>query len=118
VFQAREEGYVATSLAIGETTCHLPARIHFALRLSDDQHPAEGHAHADQRLLLELATVLSQVAHAQRLFRLASASSSRVSLLRRRPLFESFSKNNAIVFKKPVTEGIHIEDVKVVNGSG
>src|SRR6267378_2985032 len=30
--------------------------------------------------------------------------------------FESFSKNNAIVFKKPVTEGIHIEDVKVVNG--
>src|SRR5467141_2748029 len=30
--------------------------------------------------------------------------------------FESFSKNNAIVFKKPVTEGIHIEEVKVVNG--
>jgi phosphoribosylamine--glycine ligase len=30
--------------------------------------------------------------------------------------FESFSKNNAIVFKKPATEGIHIEDVKIVNG--
>src|SRR5271165_6676695 len=30
--------------------------------------------------------------------------------------FESFSKNNAIVFKKPNMEGIHIEDVKEVNG--
>jgi len=29
--------------------------------------------------------------------------------------FESFSKNNAIVFKKPNMEGIHIEDVKEVN---
>ena len=29
--------------------------------------------------------------------------------------FESFSKNAAIVFKRPVTEGIHIEDVKIVN---
>src|SRR5262249_28417458 len=28
---------------------------------------------------------------------------------------ESFSKNAAIVFKRPVTEGIHIEDVKIVN---
>ena len=30
--------------------------------------------------------------------------------------FESFSKNGAIVFKKPTQEGIHIEDVKQVNG--
>ncbi|HMI53414.1 MAG TPA: phosphoribosylglycinamide synthetase C domain-containing protein [Candidatus Saccharimonadales bacterium] len=30
--------------------------------------------------------------------------------------FESFSKNNAIVFKKPTTDGIHIEDVKQLNG--
>jgi phosphoribosylamine--glycine ligase len=30
--------------------------------------------------------------------------------------FESFSKNGAIVFKKPNMEGIHIEDVKEVNG--
>src|SRR6266446_6309644 len=30
--------------------------------------------------------------------------------------FESFSKNNAIVFKKPNMEGMHIEDVKEVNG--
>src|SRR5882757_7246521 len=30
--------------------------------------------------------------------------------------FESFSKNNAIVFKRPNMEGIHIEDVKEVNG--
>jgi phosphoribosylamine---glycine ligase len=29
--------------------------------------------------------------------------------------FESFSKNAAIVFKRPVNEGIHIEDVKIVN---
>jgi phosphoribosylamine---glycine ligase len=29
--------------------------------------------------------------------------------------FESFSKNAAIVFKRPVYEGIHIEDVKIVN---
>jgi phosphoribosylamine--glycine ligase len=29
--------------------------------------------------------------------------------------FESFSKNAAIVFKRPTTEGIHIEDVKIVN---
>lgn len=30
--------------------------------------------------------------------------------------FESFSKNAAIVFKKPPTDEIHIEDVKQVNG--
>src|SRR5262249_27112028 len=30
--------------------------------------------------------------------------------------FESFSKNAAIVFKKPSTEGVHIEDVKQLNG--
>src|SRR5262245_2689812 len=30
--------------------------------------------------------------------------------------FESFSKNAAIVFKKPSVEGVHIEDVKEVNG--
>jgi phosphoribosylamine---glycine ligase len=30
--------------------------------------------------------------------------------------FESFSKNAAIVFKKPSIEGVHIEDVKEVNG--
>jgi phosphoribosylamine---glycine ligase len=30
--------------------------------------------------------------------------------------FESFSKNAAIVFKKPITEGVHIEDVKQLNG--
>jgi phosphoribosylamine--glycine ligase len=30
--------------------------------------------------------------------------------------FESFSKNAAIVFKRPNLEGIHIEDVKIVNG--
>jgi len=30
--------------------------------------------------------------------------------------FNSFSKNAAIVFKRPMTEGIHIEDVKEVNG--
>ncbi|MEQ9403676.1 MAG: hypothetical protein RIM99_08840 [Cyclobacteriaceae bacterium] len=30
--------------------------------------------------------------------------------------FEAFSKDAAIVFKKPTTEGIHIEDVKMVNG--
>jgi phosphoribosylamine---glycine ligase len=30
--------------------------------------------------------------------------------------FESFSKNGAIVFKKPTTEGVHIEDVKQLNG--
>jgi phosphoribosylamine--glycine ligase len=30
--------------------------------------------------------------------------------------FESFSKNAAIVFKKPTTEGVHIEDVKQLNG--
>jgi len=30
--------------------------------------------------------------------------------------FESFSKNNAIVFKKPSQDGVHIEDVKQVNG--
>lgn len=29
--------------------------------------------------------------------------------------FASFSKNTAIVFKKPMTEGIHIEDVKLVH---
>ena len=29
--------------------------------------------------------------------------------------FESFSKNAAIVFKRPANEGIHIEDVKIVN---
>ena len=29
--------------------------------------------------------------------------------------FESFSKNAAIVFKRPVNDGIHIEDVKIVN---
>ena len=29
--------------------------------------------------------------------------------------FDSFSKNAVIVFKKPQTEGIHIEDVKLVN---
>src|SRR5271157_5139228 len=30
--------------------------------------------------------------------------------------FNSFSKNAAIVFKRPTNEGIHIEDVKEVNG--
>lgn len=30
--------------------------------------------------------------------------------------FESFSKNGAIVFRKPTQEGVHIEDVKQVNG--
>jgi len=30
--------------------------------------------------------------------------------------FESCSKNNAIVFKKPNREGTHIEDAKMVNG--
>ncbi|WP_421764978.1 hypothetical protein [Ekhidna sp.] len=30
--------------------------------------------------------------------------------------FEAFSKDAAIVFKKPTAEGIHIEDVKMVNG--
>jgi len=30
--------------------------------------------------------------------------------------FNSFSKNAAIVFKRPMSEGIHIEDVKEVNG--
>jgi len=30
--------------------------------------------------------------------------------------FDSFSKNAAIVFKKPIPEGVHIEDVKLVNG--
>jgi len=30
--------------------------------------------------------------------------------------FNSFSKNAAIVFKRPMNEGIHIEDVKEVNG--
>lgn len=30
--------------------------------------------------------------------------------------FEAFSKDAAIVFKKPNTEGVHIEDVKMVNG--
>src|SRR5579859_575961 len=30
--------------------------------------------------------------------------------------FDSFSKNAAIVFKKPTQEGVHIEDVKEVNG--
>src|SRR5271168_980114 len=30
--------------------------------------------------------------------------------------FESFSKNGAIVFKKTNTDGVHIEDVKEVNG--
>src|SRR5215467_2969157 len=30
--------------------------------------------------------------------------------------FESFSKNAAIVFKRPSSEGVHIEDVKEVNG--
>src|SRR5262252_5224044 len=29
--------------------------------------------------------------------------------------FEAFSKNAAIVFKRPMNEGIHIEDVKIVN---
>lgn len=29
--------------------------------------------------------------------------------------FDSYSKNATIVFKKPVTEGIHIEDVKCIN---
>ncbi len=32
------------------------------------------------------------------------------------PTFESFSKNGAIVFKKPNYNGIHIEDVKEVKG--
>ena len=32
------------------------------------------------------------------------------------PTFESFSKNAAIVFKKPNFDGIHIEDVKEVKG--
>lgn len=30
--------------------------------------------------------------------------------------FESYSKNATIVFKKPTHEGVHIEDVKLVNG--
>ena len=30
--------------------------------------------------------------------------------------FDSFSRDAAIVFKKPMTEGVHIEDVKLVNG--
>ena len=30
--------------------------------------------------------------------------------------FDSFSKNAAIIFKKPMPEGIHIEDVKMENG--
>src|SRR6202007_1163628 len=30
--------------------------------------------------------------------------------------FDSFSKNASIVFKKPTQEGVHIEDVKEVNG--
>ena len=30
--------------------------------------------------------------------------------------FESFSKNGAIVFKKPAQDEVHIEDVKQVNG--
>lgn len=30
--------------------------------------------------------------------------------------FDSFSKNAAIVFKKPTQDGVHIEDVKEVNG--
>ncbi|NNE41804.1 MAG: phosphoribosylamine--glycine ligase [Marinicaulis sp.] len=30
--------------------------------------------------------------------------------------FESYSKNATIVFKKPMTDGVHIEDVKLVNG--
>lgn len=29
--------------------------------------------------------------------------------------FEAFSKNAAIIFKKPITDGVHIEDVKLVN---
>ncbi|WP_420575477.1 hypothetical protein [Ekhidna sp.] len=29
--------------------------------------------------------------------------------------FEAFSKNAAIIFKKPMTDGVHIEDVKLVN---
>ncbi|MEQ9302271.1 MAG: hypothetical protein RJQ14_00030, partial [Marinoscillum sp.] len=29
--------------------------------------------------------------------------------------FEAFSKDAAIIFKKPMTEGVHIEDVKLVN---
>ncbi|MGC1417967.1 MAG: phosphoribosylglycinamide synthetase C domain-containing protein, partial [Candidatus Acidiferrum sp.] len=32
------------------------------------------------------------------------------------PTFESFSKNGAIVFKKPNYDGVHIEDVKEVKG--
>ena len=30
--------------------------------------------------------------------------------------FDSFSKNNAIIFKKPSLEGVHFEDVKLVKG--
>ncbi|NNC98588.1 MAG: phosphoribosylamine--glycine ligase, partial [Gammaproteobacteria bacterium] len=30
--------------------------------------------------------------------------------------FDSYSKGATIVFKKPIGEGIHIEDVKLVNG--
>ncbi len=30
--------------------------------------------------------------------------------------FDAFSRNAAIIFKKPMTEGIHVEDVKLVNG--
>ena len=30
--------------------------------------------------------------------------------------FDTYSKNNAVMFKKPMSEGIHIEDVKTVDG--
>src|ERR1700741_2533042 len=32
--------------------------------------------------------------------------------------FKSFSKNSAIVFKKPPSDEMHIEDVKQTNGEG
>ena len=97
---------------------HLPAGIHGPLRLSDDQHPARGHDHADRPVFLGPREWHRSEAESRSGFQIGVRIVVPPFPFDDDETFDSFSKNAVIVFKKPPADEIHIEDVKQSTASG
>ena len=96
---------------------HLSARVHFALRLSDDFHSAGRHPHADQRILLGTRQRPGSQSGARAAdFRSVFASSSRHSRSTTNRRSNRSRKTTRLFSRRGTPEQIHIEDVKQVNG--
>ena len=95
---------------------HLSAGVHCALRLSDHQHPGGRLANAAGDFLHGMAAGTLTNFKTKRGFQIGIRIVVPPFPYNDPKTFEANSKDRVIIFRKPNYDGIHIEDVKLVNG--